>query len=105
MTLKKRLETFVQGWLPKEPNLPVYQRTVSHKTWRIHRRFVVLIIMGAFMGGLLGALASFLNLTTGLGAYVWPMIIGIAIGIVVAAILIRMKQKEEQQRMTQDLNS
>jgi predicted small secreted protein len=57
------------------------------------------------MGGLLGALASFLNLTTGLGAYVWPMIIGIAIGIVVAAILIRMKQKEEQQRMTQDLNS
>lgn len=96
MKTLKYLEGRIRGWLPQEPNLPVYQRTVSHNTWRIHRKFIVL--MGAFMGGLLGALASFLNLPTELGVYVWPMIIGIAIGIGGAAILIRVKRKEEQQR-------
>jgi uncharacterized membrane protein len=97
MKLKKRLATFVHGWLPKEPNLPVYQRTTTHKTLRIQKRFAVLVIIGAFMGALFGASSSFIGLS-GLGAYIYFMIIGMAIGIVVATILIRMKQKEEQQR-------
>lgn len=97
MNIKKRLETFVQGWLPKEPNVTMYHQPVSHKSWRTYRVIsVVTLIIATFIGGLLGALAFFLNLTSGIGLYVWSTIIGITIGIVVGAILARMKQKEQQ---------
>jgi hypothetical protein len=37
MNLKKYLEKRIHGWLPKEPNLPVFQRTnrrrIFNKTW------------------------------------------------------------------------
>jgi hypothetical protein len=91
MTLKKRVATFVQGWLPKEPNLPIYQGAGNHKSWRAW--FVGLVIMGAFAGGLLGALGYFLGLASGVGVYVWSMITGMTIGITAAAILIRIKQR------------
>ena len=49
------------------------------------------------MGALFGALSSFTGLS-GLGAYIYFMIIGTAMGIVAAAILIRIKRREEQQK-------
>lgn len=94
MSLKKYLEVIIRGWLPKEPNLPIYQRTMSHKTW--HTWFIALLIMGAFVGGLLGALGYFLGLTSGFGLYAWSMLIGIVIGTVVAVVSVRLKRKEEQ---------
>lgn len=97
MNLKKYLEKRIHGWLPKEPNLSSYQRTTTQKTLSIQKRFVVPFIMGAFMGALFGALSSFIGLS-GYGAFFYFIIIGTATGIVVAAILIRTKQKEEQQR-------
>ena len=96
MNPKKYLENRIRGWLPKEPNLPIYQRT-TRKTWHIQKRFVTLFLMGAFMGALFGALSSFTGLS-GLGAYIYFMIIGTAMGIVAAAILIRIKRREEQQK-------
>jgi uncharacterized membrane protein YfcA len=98
MNLKKCFELFVQGWLPKEPNLNVHQRKVSRKHWRPSRRLILPLIMGAVIGGLLGAIGSFLDFTSWLGPYVWPILIGITIGIISGAILGRKKLKEEQQK-------
>ena len=106
MTPKKRLEAFVQGWLPKESNLHVCQGKVSHKRWRPSRRLVLPLIIGAFMGGLLGAVGPFLDWTSWLGPYLWPILIGlITIWIVSAALLARMKQKEEQQKSAKELKT
>lgn len=97
MSLKKYLEAIIRGWLPKEPNLPIYKRTMSQKTW--HTWFVALLIIGAFVGGFLGALGYFLGLTSGFGLYAWSTLIGIVIGTVVAVVSVRLKRKEEEQRM------
>ena len=65
--------------------------------------FAVFFIMGAFMGTLFGALSSFTGFS-GYGAYFY-FTFGTATGIVVAALLIRMKQKEEQERNAQKLKT
>jgi F0F1-type ATP synthase assembly protein I len=98
MNPKKYLETRIRGWLPKEQNLPTFQRTMNHETWSAHKWFAVLIVSGTFVGALLGALGYFLGLTSGIGLYVWSMIVGIVIGISVAVVAVRKKRKEEQQR-------
>src|SRR3972149_9798108 len=98
MNVKKYLENRIRGWLPKELNLPSCQRATSHKSPRIGIQiWIVTFIMG-FVGGLLGALVHSLGLSSGVGVHVWPIVIGIVLGIVGAAILIRIKQKKEQQR-------
>ena len=53
--------------------------------------------------GLAGALAPYAGLNQGLGVYLWPIIVGTVIGTIVAAIWIRIKRKEEQQRSAQEL--
>jgi F0F1-type ATP synthase assembly protein I len=98
MKNKKKIEQQTRGWLPKEPDLPIFQRTISHKTWSAHKWFTVLIISGTFVGALLGALGYFLGFTAGIGIYVWSMIVGMVIGISVAVVYERKKRKEEQQR-------
>jgi amino acid transporter len=95
---KKHLETTNQGWLPEEPNSPSYKRTTNHKTPKIRIQIGVVIFIMGFVGGLLGAFASSLGLFSGLGVYVSVVIIVIGITIVAATIIIRTKQKEEQQR-------
>ena len=97
MTLKKHIKEIIRGWLPKAPDLSSFQQTKNQKTWSIQKRFAAFFIIGGFMGALFGALSSFIGLS-GLVAYTYFIIIGTAIGIAVAAILIRMKQNEEQQR-------
>ena len=90
------LENRIRDWLPKEPRSPSYQRITNHKSPRIGIQIgIVTFIMGC-AGGLLGALGSYLGLTSGLGLYVWSIIIGIVLGIVAAAIVIRKKKNEEQ---------
>ncbi|PVX23074.1 MAG: hypothetical protein CW691_11700 [Candidatus Bathyarchaeum sp.] len=97
MNLKKRFELRIQGWLPKEPNFHAHQRPVRNSSWRTYQTMsVVLVIVAAFVGALLGALGHVLNLTNGIGLYFWSMTIGITLGIAVSAILIRMKKNEKQ---------
>ena len=104
MNLLRYLKNSIRGWLPTEPTLPSHQQTTNRKTWHIQKRFAVFFIIGAFMGALSGALSSFIGLS-GYGAYFYFIIIGTVIGIAVAAILIRTKQKEEQQRNAQKLKT
>jgi len=101
MNLKRRLETFIRGWLPKESNLPIYQRTTTDKTWSRSKTFAVFFITGAFMGALFGALSPLI--VSGIGWHVYFIIIGTTIGIAIGVVLIRMKQKEEQKRNAQKL--
>ena len=101
MNLKRRLETFIRGWLPKESNLPIYQRTTTDKTWNRSKTFAVFFIIGAFMGALFGALSPLI--VSGIGWHVYFIIIGTTIGIAIGVVLIRMKQKEEQKRNAQKL--
>lgn len=104
MNPKKYLQNWIRGWLPKEPNSKIYQRTNS-KIWRIPRIIIALIFLGGFIGGLAGALAPYVGLNQGLGVYLWPIIVSIVVGIVIAAIWIRIKRKEEQQRSVWKLKS
>ena len=101
MNPKKYLQNWIRGWLPKEPSL-IYQRTNS-RIRRIPRRGIALIFLGGFIGGLAGALAPYVGLNQGLGVHLWPIIVGTVIGITIAAIWIRIKRKEEQQRSVQEL--
>jgi len=94
---EKRLK-WVRGWLPKEPHSPSYQPKTNHKPPKITLQIAIVILIMGFVGGLLGAFASSLGLFSGLGVYVSVVIIVIGITIVAAAIIIRTKQKEEQQR-------
>lgn len=99
MNPKKYLQNWIRGWLPKKPDLKIYQRTNS-KIRRIPRTGIALIFLGGFIGGLAGALAPYAGLNQGLGVYLWPIIVGTVIGIIIAAIWIRTKRKEEQQRVS-----
>jgi hypothetical protein len=95
MTLKKRSE-IIRGWLPQEPNLLRYQKSMTRKTqsipWRI--LFVVAVLIFGLSSGLLGAFGVLNDLANGLTS---------AIGLIAAAtgaiILNRRKKKEEQERL------
>jgi membrane associated rhomboid family serine protease len=102
MNPKRYLEEWIRGWLPKEPTL--HQRTNSRIS-RTPRIRIALIFLGGFIGGLSGALSSSIGLSQGLGVHLWPIIIGIFVGTITAAILIRSRQKEEQQRSIRELKS
>ena len=104
MSLKRRLETFVRGWLPKESSLPIYQRTTSHKTWSRSKMFAGFFIMGAFMGALFGAVSPVI--VSELGWHLYFIIIITTTGIAIGGVfLIRMKHKEEQKRNAQKLKT
>jgi undecaprenyl pyrophosphate phosphatase UppP len=96
MNLKKYLEKRIHGWLPKETNLPSCQRSHNHKAPKIGIQIGIVTFIMGFVGGILGAIGYSLGLFFGVEVYVWLIVTGIA--IVAATILIRTKQKKEQQR-------
>jgi hypothetical protein len=98
MNKKKYLENRIRGWLPKEPHSPGYQPKTNHKPPKIGIQIGIIIFIMGFVGGLLGAFASSLGLFSGFGVYVSVVIIVIGMTIIAATIIIRTKQKEEQQR-------
>jgi ABC-type antimicrobial peptide transport system permease subunit len=89
------LENRIRGWLPKEPHSSGYQRTTNHKSPRIRRQIGIMAFIMGFAGGLLGAFGVSLGLFSGLGVYVWPILIGIALAMVAAVIVIRKKNTSE----------
>jgi hypothetical protein len=92
------LVSFIRGWLPKEPHSSSYQRITNHKPPKIGLQIGIVIFVMGLVGGLLGAFASSLGLFSALGVYVYAIIIVVGITIVAETIIIRKKQKEEQQR-------
>jgi hypothetical protein len=92
------LVSFIRGWLPKEPHSSSYQRTTNHKPPKIGLQIGIVTFIMGLVGGLLGAFASSLGLFSALVVYVCAIIIVVGITIVAATIIIRKKQKEEQQR-------
>jgi hypothetical protein len=93
------LVSFIRGWLPKEPHSSDYQRTTNHKSPRIRLQIGIMAFIMGFAGGLLGAFGVSLGLFSGLGMYVWPILIGIVTATVAAAIVIRKKENEERKRI------
>lgn len=106
MNLKKYLEERIRGWLPKEPQAPSCQLKTNRKPPKIRTQiWIVAFIMG-FAGGLLGAFGVSLGLFSGLCVYVWPILFGIALAMVVAAVIvIRKKNNQERERMTREMKT
>jgi hypothetical protein len=104
MNLKKYLEKRIHGWLPKEPpQAPNYQLKTNRKPLKTRTQvWIVTFVMG-FVGGLLGAFGVSLGLFSGLGMYVWLILICVVLSIVAAAILIRKKVNEERQKMNREV--
>jgi hypothetical protein len=102
MNPKKYLEKRIRGWLPKEPHSSGYQRITNHKSLKIGTQIGIGIFMMGFVGGSLGALGYSLGLFSGLDMYVGPILIGIVMATVAAAIVIQTKKNEEQKRMTRE---
>jgi hypothetical protein len=105
LNIKKRLENRIRGWLPKEPHSSGYQQITNHKSPRIRRQIGIVAFIMGFAGGLLGAFGISLGLFSGLGMYVWPILIGIVTATVAAVIVIRKKENEERQKMTREVES
>jgi hypothetical protein len=99
------LEKRIRGWLPKKPHSSGYQRVTNHKLPRTRRQIGIVAFLMGFTGGLLGAFGVSLGLFSGLGVYVWPILIGIALAMVAAVIVIRKKENEERQRMNREVES
>ena len=97
MKYKTRINERIRGWLPKEPHSSGYKRTTNHKPPKIGLQIGIVAFVMGLVGGLLGAFAS-LGLFSALVVYVCAIIIVVGITIVAATIIIRKKQKEEQQR-------
>jgi hypothetical protein len=102
---KKYLEKRIHGWLPKEPHSSGSQRITNHKSPRIRLQIGIVAFVMGFAGGLLGAFGVSLGLFSGLGVYVWPILIGIAWATVAATIVIQKKKNEERERMTQEVKT
>jgi hypothetical protein len=96
MTIKKRLNAIVNGWIPEESTLPVCNQTVKHNRWQPIRHYLFPLVVGVTFGGLFALLHPFLNLAAWLGTYVWPVIIVLYAGIVSVAVFAWMKQKHKQ---------
>jgi hypothetical protein len=87
------LVSFIRGWLPKESQAPSCQLKTNRKPPKIGTQvWIVTFVMG-FVGGLLGAFGVSLGLFSGLDMYVWPILIGMVLSIVAAAIVIRKKRR------------
>jgi hypothetical protein len=92
----KNMKNRIRGWLPKEPHSSGYQRITNHKSPRIRCQIGIVAFIMGFAGGLLGAFGVSLGLFSGLGVYVWPILIGVVLAMVAAVIVIRKKNNEEQ---------
>jgi hypothetical protein len=103
MRVKNQLRRRIRGWLPKEPYSSDYQRITNHKSPRIRRQIGIVAFIMGLAGGLLGAFGVSLGLFSGLGVYVWPILIGIVTTTVAAVILIRKKENEERQRISREV--
>jgi MFS family permease len=97
--------SFIRGWVPKEPNVLSHQRTSSHKTPKIGVQIGIVAFIMGFAGALLGAFGVSLGLFSGLGMFVWPILIGIALAMVAAVIVIRKKNNQERERMTREVKT
>jgi hypothetical protein len=105
MNLLRYLENRIRGWLPKEPQAPSCQLKTNRMPPKTKNQvWIVTFVMG-FVGGLLGAFGVSLGLFSGLGMYVWLILICVVLSIVAAAIVIRKKISEERQRMNREVKT
>jgi amino acid transporter len=105
MNLKKYLEKRIHGWLPKETQAPSCQLKTNRKPPKIRTQIWIVTFVMGFVGGLLGAFGVSLGLFSGLGMYVWLILICVVLSIVAATIVIRKKVNEERQRMNREVES
>lgn len=85
---KQSLGSRIRGWLPQEPKIlanSVNSRKLSPSDYRWT---AASIVIGSVVGGFLGVLGSFLGLTEGVGAFLWPIMVGLIIGLGTAAVAI-----------------
>jgi hypothetical protein len=98
MNRKWRFDSWLHGWLPKEPTYLTHQTSVDPKNSPIVRwtarafvvasvAYVVLLIVGELAG-----------LTEGAGAYIWPIAMFGMTMAPVGAVTFLVKRKQEQQR-------
>lgn len=59
MNLKKRLVTFIRGWLPKEPILTRTHKTVKPRWWR---PLWIVTLLGIIVSGLVSFLSGYVPL-------------------------------------------
>jgi Na+-translocating ferredoxin:NAD+ oxidoreductase RnfE subunit len=99
------LENRIRGWLPKETQAPNRQlKTISKPPKTSTQVWIVISIMGC-VSGLLSAFAVSFDLFSGLGMYVWLILICLVLSTVAAAIFVRKKVSEERQRMSREVES
>jgi predicted lipid-binding transport protein (Tim44 family) len=96
----RHLENRIRGWLPKKSQTPSRQLSASRKPPKARTQvWIVAFVLGC-VGGLLGAFASGMGVYAAAGVYVSVIFIVSGLAIVAAAV-IKTKQKERQQRSQQ----
>jgi hypothetical protein len=99
MTAKDALSK-IRGWFPKEPKLPINQKSLVPIGHSAYRWTATILVIGTFAGALLGVLGSLLGLTDGVYAFLWPIMVGLITGFSTAAVAIyetHQKQRPKEQ--------
>lgn len=78
------LKNRIRGWLPKEPLLPTYQKTINNSLAYSYRWPAVGVVVGTFEGALLSLLGEFLGFTNGVRVYAWLIIVILIVAASVA---------------------
>jgi hypothetical protein len=87
--MKKRfIEKQTRGWLPKDPQIPIKSSSIRGNYASAYRWTATSIVIGSIVGACLGALGSFLGLTDGVGAFLWPIMVGLIIGLSTALVAV-----------------
>jgi len=101
MNAKNLLQNRLRGWLPKEPTLQTQQTPVDPKNSPIVRWTARAFVAGALTDAVLLVVGDFMGLTSGIGAYLWPVaVFGIVFGPV-ATVPFLVKHKTNTQRKNQ----
>ncbi len=86
MTIKQSLENRIRGWFPSEPKMPITQKTIKDAPTSAYRWTAVALVVGSLAGALLGAVGSLAGLTDGVGMFLWPILVGLAVGVCVGSV-------------------
>ncbi|MCW4009989.1 MAG: hypothetical protein NWF05_05150 [Candidatus Bathyarchaeota archaeon] len=95
MTNKRNTELQTRGWAPEELRVSKYQQTKKPQNPVAGVRFGILIFVMGFAGSLLGSLdaALGLGLLSGIGLYVFVVLLVVCISVVAVVAVLRQSKK------------
>ncbi len=91
--MNKKTQKVLMGWLPQESKAALKSFRFRSYSAATYKWTATALVIGTFAGALLGAIGVFLGLTEGLGAFLWPVMIGLIVGLSIGLVAVHENRK------------